>query len=244
MLSEILPLLSKATLVAQVILAFLVCMSLVSWAIMIAKWRELTRAKRDMEGGVATLLSSAPLPDAMRAINQARLPMTRRMTVLWIREYDRLARNNSSSTCWRQHSPGVAAWSGRGAARHGHAAAHSWRATANTGPLHRPFWHGVGHHAFLSRHGQMKTAALATVAPGISEALIATAVGLAVAIPATAGYNIFQGMLGSLEGQCVSFAGLFLNRLREEGSASGPCAESSASTAQPKVSLRTAVAGQ
>ncbi|SNS28595.1 Cell division and transport-associated protein TolQ [Humidesulfovibrio mexicanus] len=244
MLSEILPLLSKATLVAQVILAFLVCMSLVSWAIMIAKWRELTRAKRDMEGGVATLLSSAPLPDAMRAINQARLPMTRRMTVLWIREYDRLARNNEFEHLLADNM--------RRVLRHGVAEELRGMArllpilatTANTAPfigLFGTVW-GIMHsfHAI----GQMKTAALATVAPGISEALIATAVGLAVAIPATAGYNIFQGMLGSLEGQCVSFAGLFLNRLREEGSASGPCAESSASTAQPKVSLRTAVAGQ
>lgn len=244
MLSEILPLLSKATLVAQVILAFLVCMSLVSWAIMIAKWRELTRAKRDMEGGVSALLSSAPLPEAMRAINQASLPMTRRMTALWTREYDRLARNNEFEQLLADNM--------RRVLRHGVAEELRGMAkllpilatTANTAPfigLFGTVW-GIMHsfHAI----GQMKTAALATVAPGISEALIATAVGLAVAIPATAGYNIFQGMLGSLEGQCVSFAGLFLNRLREEGCTSGRCADHSSSAAQPKVSLRTAVAGQ
>ena len=45
--------------------------------------------------------------------------------------------------------------------------------------------------------GQMKTAALATVAPGISEALVATAIGLAVAIPATVAYNYFQGKLAA-----------------------------------------------
>lgn len=58
----------------------------------------------------------------------------------------------------------------------------------------------------------MKSASLATVAPGISEALIATAMGLLVAIPATIGYNTFHGSLGVLETRLVNFAGMFLNR--------------------------------
>jgi biopolymer transport protein TolQ len=64
--------------------------------------------------------------------------------------------------------------------------------------------------------GQQKTASLATVAPGISEALIATAVGLFVAIPATVGYNLFLGMLGNIETELVNFAGVFLNRVQRE----------------------------
>jgi len=39
--------------------------------------------------------------------------------------------------------------------------------------------------------GQQGSANLAVVAPGISEALIATAMGLAAAIPAVIGYNFF-----------------------------------------------------
>ena len=39
--------------------------------------------------------------------------------------------------------------------------------------------------------GQQGSANLAVVAPGISEALIATAFGLAAAIPAVIGYNYF-----------------------------------------------------
>ncbi len=64
--------------------------------------------------------------------------------------------------------------------------------------------------------GAMKSASLATVAPGISEALIATAFGLFVAIPATIGYNTFQGRLDFLEGQLVNFASMFLNRVQRE----------------------------
>ena len=243
MLSEIMPLLSKATLVAQIILVFLVCMSLASWAIMFAKWRELTQAKRDMERGIATLLSSAALPEAMRAINKAELPLTRRMTTLWVREYDRLARTGELESLLADNMRRVlrhgVAEELRGLAKHLPVLA----TTANTAPfigLFGTVW-GIMHsfHAI----GQMKTAALATVAPGISEALIATAVGLAVAIPATAGYNLFQGKLGSLEGQCISFAGLFLNRLRETGCA-GNCGAERARSAEPQVSLRAAIAGQ
>jgi len=64
--------------------------------------------------------------------------------------------------------------------------------------------------------GMMKTASLAVVAPGISEALVATAIGLAVAIPATIAYNYFQGMLGRIEAELINFAGVFLNRVQRE----------------------------
>ncbi len=87
---------------------------------------------------------------------------------------------------------------------------------ANTAPfigLFGTVW-GIMHsfHAI----GMMKSASLATVAPGISEALIATAIGLAVAIPATVGYNVFLGMLAGIEVQVVNFAGVFLNRVQRE----------------------------
>jgi len=43
--------------------------------------------------------------------------------------------------------------------------------------------------------GTAGNASLATVAPGISEALVATALGLVAAIPALMAYNFFQGQL-------------------------------------------------
>jgi len=64
--------------------------------------------------------------------------------------------------------------------------------------------------------GLMKSAALATVAPGISEALIATALGLAVAIPAAISYNLFLSKIITLENLLVDFAGTFLNRVQRE----------------------------
>lgn len=54
-------------------------------------------------------------------------------------------------------------------------------------------------------------ASLAVVAPGISEALIATAVGLAAAIPATVAYNHFVVLLRKQELELNNFAADFLN---------------------------------
>jgi biopolymer transport protein TolQ len=57
--------------------------------------------------------------------------------------------------------------------------------------------------------GLTQSASLASVAPGISEALIATAAGLAAAIPAVMGYNYFVQQIGSIERDLDDFSGEF-----------------------------------
>lgn len=52
----------------------------------------------------------------------------------------------------------------------------------------------------------MQQATLATVAPGISEALIATAMGLFAAIPAVIAYNRFSAMSDALLKNYETFA--------------------------------------
>jgi len=59
--------------------------------------------------------------------------------------------------------------------------------------------------------GRMGSANLATVAPGISEALIATAVGLVAAIPAVIAFNHFGSNIRVLESEMDSFGSDFLN---------------------------------
>ena len=54
--------------------------------------------------------------------------------------------------------------------------------------------------------GLKGSASLATVAPGIAEALIATAAGLAAAIPAVMAYNYFLGQVRRLESDLTDFA--------------------------------------
>ena len=65
-----------------------------------------------------------------------------------------------------------------------------------------------------------KNTSLAIVAPGIAEALFATALGLAAAIPAVIAYNKFAGDLDRVGGRLETFAQEFstlLARQLDEG---------------------------
>jgi len=59
--------------------------------------------------------------------------------------------------------------------------------------------------------GTMQTTTIATVAPGIAEALIATAMGLAAAIPAVIAYNRFSYQANRLLSQYETFTDEFLS---------------------------------
>jgi biopolymer transport protein TolQ len=62
--------------------------------------------------------------------------------------------------------------------------------------------------------GAMKSASVANVAPGIAEALIATAIGLVAAIPAVMAYNYFQRKIRVLSSEMETFSKDFLNIVR------------------------------
>lgn len=59
--------------------------------------------------------------------------------------------------------------------------------------------------------GQTGSASLAVVAPGISEALIATAMGLAAAIPAVVAYNAYLRRVDTLDTEMENFSAEFRN---------------------------------
>ncbi len=64
--------------------------------------------------------------------------------------------------------------------------------------------------------GQQQNSSLAVVAPGISEALFATAIGLFAAIPAVIAYNRFSHRVNLLEGRLQRFADRFHASLSRE----------------------------
>lgn len=64
--------------------------------------------------------------------------------------------------------------------------------------------------------GVRGSASLAVVAPGISEALVATAAGLAAAIPAVIFYNHFSNQLTSVEDEMGQFSSEFLNLVERD----------------------------
>ena len=61
--------------------------------------------------------------------------------------------------------------------------------------------------------GREGSTSLATVAPGMSEALIATAAGLLAAIPALIAYNYFRNSIQKIQRQTNTFAANLINRL-------------------------------
>ena len=58
--------------------------------------------------------------------------------------------------------------------------------------IHWFIWYSLGNHEFISVYCNLKNTSLAIVAPGIAEALFATALGLLAAIPAVVAYNKFN----------------------------------------------------
>jgi biopolymer transport protein TolQ len=88
-------------------------------------------------------------------------------------------------------------------------------------------------HSFIGI-AQAQNTSLAVVAPGIAESLLATAVGLIAAIPATTAYNKFATEIGRYGSRLDNFANDFtatLSRNLEDarGATSVPAAESEAS---------------
>lgn len=83
--------------------------------------------------------------------------------------------------------------------------------TGSTGPFIGLFGTVWGIMGSFHKIGQMGTVTLAVVAPGISEALIATAIGLAAAIPAVMLYNHFIAEIRKQEMDLNNFSSDFLN---------------------------------
>jgi biopolymer transport protein TolQ len=69
--------------------------------------------------------------------------------------------------------------------------------------------------------GNVQQATLAMVAPGISEALVATAIGLFAAIPAVVGYNRFADQVSRLELRFDAFIEEFSTILQRHAGRSG-----------------------
>jgi biopolymer transport protein TolQ len=83
--------------------------------------------------------------------------------------------------------------------------------TGNTTPFIGLFGTVWGIMDAFRQIGYKGSTSLATVAPGISESLIATAAGLAAAIPAVVAYNYYLNQIGIISSEMESFMHEFLN---------------------------------
>jgi len=93
----------------------------------------------------------------------------------------------------------------------------SFLATAgNTAPFIGLFGTVWGIMASFRDIGALGTANLAVVAPGISEALVATAMGLAVAIPAVVGYNHILSRIDRIATEMENFSSDLINIIEKQ----------------------------
>lgn len=83
--------------------------------------------------------------------------------------------------------------------------------TGSTGPFIGLFGTVWGIMSSFHKIGTSGNASIAVVAPGISEALVATAIGLAAAIPAVVLYNHFVSNIRKQEIELNNFSSDFLN---------------------------------
>lgn len=207
---------SQATLVSKSVLVLLVFMSIASWAFMIGKWFSLRAAQKRSQAALVKLDRADDLITALRLLAEDRECPFYGITIRGVREFNRINKTGDAEKLLNDNV--------RRALRYGigeetaklKSSLALLATTANTAPFIGLFGTVWGIMYSFQSIALMKSVSLATVAPGIAEALIATAMGLFVAIPATLGYNVFRSKLSVIEGECINFAGLLLNRMQHE----------------------------
>ena len=197
---SVLKLISDASLVVQLVLGLLLAASITSWAVILGKRQVLARARAEAERFEASFWSGGDLGSLYRTLEArggnsgmssifemgfrefARLRQggappdqllegaRRAMRVAQLKEIDRLEHNLAMLATIGSVSPYVG--------------------------LFGTVWGIMGTFVAL---GGVQQATLATVAPGIAEALVATAVALVAAIPAFIAYNRYADKVGRLE---------------------------------------------
>jgi len=208
---DLLQLVWQASWLVKCVILLLVTASVVSWAAILFKWRELSGAEQDSEAFLAVYHEGSwrESVDAARELDRGPLStvfLAAHRELLRIAKYrgsggnanldDRERRNVARQIAWAASSEGV-----RLEQRLSLLAT-----TGSSAPFVGLFGTVIGIIDAFTHIGTAGSASLAVVAPGIAEALIATAVGLLAAIPAAIFYNVFVARLRELH-EAISLFG-------------------------------------
>ena len=180
----------SASLIVQAIMAGLVFASLVTWTIFIAKFIELFIAKRRLQGAVHSVAGARTLGEASSVLSSDRSVM--RSFVAAAIEEIRLSPGLDSDVGVKERVASSFSEITRSEARRvrfGMGMLATIGATAPFVGLFGTVWGIMNSFIGISK---LQTTNLAVVAPGIAEALLATAIGLFAAIPAVMIYNHFS----------------------------------------------------
>ncbi|NNF99939.1 MAG: protein TolQ [Desulfobacteraceae bacterium] len=217
---------SNAGLMVQFVLLMLLFFSVTSWAIIIIKFRYIRKALRESGKFTDYFWKSRDLASAFTKAKQLRGSPIARVFQIGYMELKKLRQSGMSAG--KKSDDGdpsplaIQAIGGDNIKRALRRAINSettrmtqmvpfLATTGNTTPFIGLFGTVWGIMNSFHGIGLRGSASLAVVAPGISEALIATAAGLAVAIPAVIAFNYFMQKIRTIETELISFSADFLN---------------------------------
>ncbi len=198
----------QADRLVQAIIVLLMLASVVSWSIIIGRAWALS-LERHRAVSVKRLLTSIGTQDELRNLSDG--AEGRIMRILGAVEVEWRWSSENLVRDYEQVRERVVSIAEMAIQREGRSLAGrtGWLATLGTSApfigLFGTVWGIMG--SFLAI-GQSQDTSLAVVAPGIAEALLATAVGLFCAIPASIGYNRLVQALAAVDAEWRSIAGL------------------------------------
>jgi biopolymer transport protein TolQ len=213
----------NASLIVQIVMGLLLLASLVSWSIMLRKRSELRRARADADRFEEVFWSGGDLSAMFKAVDQSRR-VTRGMESIFesgFREFSRLRQQggNAAAVLLEGARRGMKVALLKESDRLEHSL--SMLATiGSTSPYVGLFGTVWGIMNAFHGLGNVQQATLAMVAPGIAEALIATAMGLFAAIPAVIAYNRYADQVTRIETRYDTFVEELSSILQRHGSSS------------------------
>jgi biopolymer transport protein TolQ len=202
--------------VAKVVLVILLGFSVVSWALIVEKWWQLRRVKRATLGFLKAYRESRRPAATLAAVKRHReSPLAQLYAHAYQDAFGSDVALDDPEDGLGPERLEVAQRAMRRAAAHEVARLERYlpflATTASAAPFIGLFGTVWGIMTAFHGIGQQGSASLAVVAPGISEALIATAFGLGAAIPAVIGYNYFVNRVRHWATEMEGFALDLLN---------------------------------
>jgi biopolymer transport protein TolQ len=223
---DLIHMISNAGLIVQLVLLILVLFSISSWAIILIKYMYIKRALRQSEHFTNYFWKSRDFSDAYSKAKELEGSPIARIFRIGFVELKKLSQSGvpvaSQASDSDEFSIG-ARFAGTDNVKRALRQAINTEisrlsqlvpflaTTGNTTPFIGLFGTVWGIMNSFHGIGLKGSATLAVVAPGISEALVATAAGLAAAIPAVIAFNYFTQKIRTIETELHSFSTDFLN---------------------------------
>ncbi|EIO4560109.1 protein TolQ [Vibrio parahaemolyticus] len=219
---SILDLFLQASLLVKLVMLTLLGMSIASWAMIIKRSKVLSQASKNAEQFEDKFWSGTDLSQLYQKVKGRKdeIAGTEEIFYAGFTEFARLRKSNANSPAYIMEGTGRAMRVA--VAREVDELETSLPFLATVGSI-SPYIGLFGTvwgimHAFIAL-GEVKQATLSMVAPGIAEALIATAMGLFAAIPAVMAYNRLSNKVSKLEHIYATFSEEFHSILHRQAMA-------------------------